>query len=173
MQDFIKIALGVLLSTLLVAFTFKVIKPSTESIGKNLTGMETNMAVMNNEEMAGYSKGSVKGSDVAAAVQLYQDKGIAILIYTKGSAADSYTNYGSLLTTAAADTNIVTGINATFTTDTITQVLKTPAAKSTANLSALSDKIDVAHYVRATADFACRLIKDANGEIIGIAFQQQ
>ena len=185
MQDFIKIALGVLISALLVGFTFKVIKPSTESIGQNLTAMETNMSVMNDEELLQYSKGTVKGSDVLAAVELYKDKGLGVIVQSLNQAQTgltTYTNYGTILTGSITSPVTVTALSlgapvatldsipaAINVVDTVTY---TPVL-STASLSEMSDKNNINQYIKDTGDFYCRLTKDKNGEISGMVFVQK
>ena len=180
-KDFILIALGLLVSTLLVTITFKVIKPSTESIGTNLTAMQDSMVQMNQTEFNDYDQKTLKGSEVQSAVKLYQDRDYAICIETIGSGT-SYNNYCALVEGTSASSNSKEAPKANGVTDADfkeNQLTVEGLAEDdngvlrNKNIKNINNKNSKTEYVRPTANFDARLIRNTNGEIVGIAFKQQ
>ena len=193
-MDFIKLFLGVLISALLVATTFKLIKPATEGINKHLTSLNDNMAQMSNTEFSGYDQQIMKGSEVASTVELYKEKGVAVLVgvagNNSGSDIETYNNYGAVLTdingsggsSSVPTTNPTTTPTITINKDVFTENKvafalqydnSTQELISYKNTRNINMKANIKEFIRPTANFDSRLIRDANNEIIGIAFRQQ
>lgn len=178
-QDFIKIALGIIISALLVGITFKVIKPSTESIGSNLTSMEDNMAQMNTTEFNDYDKRTMKGNEVQAAAKLFSNRDYAVIIKTLAGGTSWY-NYCALLdgtSDGGSDTPTTSKVSdEDFKNDKcisdLSEDSSTGEIKHYRDLSRITSK-NKKEYVRPTASFDARLIRNANNEIVGIAFRQQ
>lgn len=180
--DFIKIALSILIASMLVMITFKVVKPSTESIGKNLTSMTDKMSQMNDVEFQMYDQKEAKGGEVEAAIKLYQESNKAILVHNLGAGNETdYTNYCALMVGATPE-NPKISVDAakfydnTFSDDGSLEIGSDATTggitrnKKFSNINRTTSKIE---YIRPTANYDTRLIKNANGEIIGIAFKQQ
>lgn len=179
-KDFIKIALGLLISALLVSITFKVIKPSTESIGTNLTAMQDNMAQMNMTEFNDYDQRTLKGNEVQAAIKLYSNRDYAVIVQTLAGGTQYY-NYCALLSgaTTGSDTPTVSagGVSEeAFKNNELKADLEadndTGEIKHNRNLKNITAK-NKKEYIRPTANFDAKLIHNDNGEIVGIAFRQQ
>lgn len=175
--------LAIILSAMIVAFTFKVIKPATEGINSGLTGMTDNLNQMSQTEFFAYDQQTVKGTSVDAAIRLYQDRDYAVWVWTKANG--KFVNYCAITDTdSGASSSEITetpeakGTKATlddFKGNTLEAELvfneDTGEVVRYKNLKNINRKTSK-EYINPNANFQGALIHNANGEIVGIAFKQ-
>lgn len=180
-KDFIIMFLALLVAALLVAFTFKVIKPATEGINQNITAMTDNMNQMGELEFASYDQQTVKGSTVESVVRLYKDREVAVVVKTKGTGA--YKNYCALIGETSVSDNsseapTVSGDGISddkFKNNELVGDLSfdedSGEVKAYKQLKNINRKTND-EYINPSGNFQGALIRNKNGGIVGICFKQ-
>lgn len=183
-KDFIVMFLSVMIAAMIVAFTFKIVKPATEGINTGLTGMQNNLNQMSEMEFSPYDQQTLKGTSVEAAIRLYKDRDIAVWVYTKGEGkflnygaitdSDSEAGSGTTLTAAPEAKGTKASVD-DFKNNTLEAELvfdedsgEVVKFKDLKNINRKTSK----EYINPNADFQAVLIHNANGGVVGIALKQ-
>ena len=201
-SDGAKIGIGLVLLVAIVAIVMALLKMIKNQTNKGSTSLQDSFDKVSESEFDGYDQVEKTGTDVKAAVKIFQDRPVAIVVQTtKDQAAGTKAwNYGALLkgVTASADTTAnvgnvaeVTKLDPDDTTGATAytagnlvpwtghsgllgelEITAATGAYVYNNNYAPMDKTSTTYFVRSSGRFMSYLIKSDAGENIGVAFVQ-
>lgn len=196
-SDGAKIGIGLVLLVAIVAIVMALLKMVKNQTNSGSTKLQDSFDKVAESEFDGYDQVEKTGTDVVAAIKIFQDRPVAIVVQTmKDQAAGSGAwNYGALLSGAdvAATADPALGENKAVTVETTAATAATddkiaPWTGHTGyigelkvgtdgsysynnNLTPLNTK-STTYYVRSSGRFMSNLIKNDSGDNIGVYFQQ-
>jgi len=200
-SDGAKIGIGLVLLVAIVAIVMALLKMVKNQTNSGSTKLQDSFDKVAESEFDGYDQVEKTGTDVKAALKIFQDRPVAVVVQTtkdKGAAKQAF-NYGALLSgvTVADDTTAGVGGVAKVTeldpaateVDTYTDGKLAPWKDHSGLLGELTvdgttgaytynnnfspvDKTSSTYFVRSSGRFMSYLIKSDAGENIGVAFVQ-
>lgn len=201
-SDGAKIGIGLVLLVAIVAIVMALLKMVKNQTNSGSTKLQDSFDKVAESEFDGYDQVEKTGTDVKAALKIFQDRPVAVVVQTtkdKGAAKQAF-NYGALLSgvTVADDTTAGVGDVAKVTelvttaaeaVDTYTNGKLAPWKDHSGLLGELTvdgatgaytynnnfspvDKTSSTYFVRSSGRFMSYLIKSDAGENIGVAFVQ-
>lgn len=201
-SDGAKIGIGLVLLVAIVAIVMALLKMVKNQTNSGSTKLQDSFDKVAESEFDGYDQVEKTGTDVKAALKIFQDRPVAVVVQTtkdKGAAKQAF-NYGALLSgvTVAGDTTAGVGDVAKVTelvttaaeaVDTYTNGKLAPWKGHSGLLGELTvdgttgeytynnnfspvDKTSSTYFVRSSGRFMSYLIKSDAGENIGVAFVQ-
>lgn len=194
-SDGAKIGIGLVLLVAIVAIVMALLKMIKNQANNGSTALQDSFDKVSESEFDGYDNVEKTGTDVMAAVKIFQDRQVAILVHTTKTDANKCYNYGTLIkgTTATADGG--NGVGAVYEVA-IATTEATDAADATvtkyknhvgyiADLDIAADgtysinanyvpleKKSTKYFVRTSGRFLSELVFDNTGAKIGILFTQ-
>lgn len=178
MSDGAKIAITLIVLGVLISIVFTILSFTRAATNQGVTSVQTSMDAMQLSRFDDYDQAIKSGTEVKAALKLFEGQPIAIVTRTMAQleeAANTGVNYGALLegtnTTSHISSALVkTGTNSWY----VYNIALSAASTMTYNMNYLdSTKSGNPAYIRPTAKFLAELIKDSTGTIVGIVFTQQ
>ncbi len=181
------IVIGVIISVIFVILGFT---RSTTNTG--ITTVQNSMDSMSLAQFDDYDQKIMSGTQVTSAIKLFEGRPVAIVVRTAlqlTATAGSGHNYGALLGNITeedeTEDTVISFVNSTAIAE--TEIPQTPteyAAYFRANLNTTNGiqynfnkypttQTGTNTYVRPTAKFLAKLIKDDTDAIVGIGFTQQ
>lgn len=194
-SDGAKIGIGLVLLVAIVAIVMALLKMIKNQANNGSTALQDSFDKVSESEFDGYDNVEKTGTDVMAAVKIFQDRQVAILVHTTKTDANKCYNYGTIIkgTTATADGG--NGVGAVYEVS-IATTEDTDAADATitkyknhvgyiADLDITTDgayninanyvpleKKSTKYFVRTSGRFLSELVFDNTGAKIGILFTQ-
>ena len=199
-SDGAKIGIGLVLLVAIVAIVMALLKMVKNQTNSGSTKLQDSFDKVAESEFDGYDQVEKTGTDVKAALRIFQDRPVAVVVQTtkdKGANKQAF-NYGALLSGVAVvndDTAGVGGVakvtelNTVEAVDTYTNGKLAPWRDHSGLLGELTvdgttgaytynnnfspvDKTSSTYFVRSSGRFMSYLIKSDAGENIGVAFVQ-
>ncbi|MBO9597421.1 MAG: hypothetical protein J7559_06335, partial [Cohnella sp.] len=168
---------GVIISIIFVILGF-----TRGTTNQGISGVSTSMDSMTLARFDDYDQKTISGTQVVAAVKLFEGQPVATVVRTTATmsasgGANTGNNYGALLTISTK-----TGSNKYYSTTAITRgsgqeddSYYTVALQSPINYNLIYTPMTASgtnQFVRPTAKFLAELMKDTTGMIVGICFTQ-
>ena len=187
-EDFaamMRLGVTVLMVASLIATVLSLVVIATTIIATGTTKMQAGASKISTQDFEQYNQKPISGVNVKTAIQLYGEQNISVAVCTKRNPG-SYYIYGALLqgatngnsntpaTISASTLESTANVNGT-TNAYYTMELQFDTSTQTIPKSNVRDGINItgtAEYIYDGGHFNSRLIKDSNGEIVGIACKQ-
>lgn len=196
-SDGAKIGIGLVLLVAIVAIVMQLLKMVKSQANSGSTALQDSFEKVAESDFDGYDQVEKTGTDVSAAVKIFEGRPVAVIVQTtKQRAGNAAYNYGALLSGATQEDDTVAA-RGKLTKTTITDTEAEEAAEATiapwkahsgyiaelkidastgkyeynTNYAPL-DKTSTDSFVRSSGRFMSYLIKNDSGENIGIFFQQ-
>lgn len=197
-SDGAKIGIGLVLLVAIVAIVMALLKMIKNQANNGSTSLQDSFDKVSESEFDGYDQVEKTGTDVKAALKIFQDRPVAIVIQTtkdKATAATQAFQYGAYLkgaTEAAADPTglgnvVATAVESTAATSAVDakiapwqdhvgyiadlEINSDGSYKYNTNYAPV-DKTSTTYFVRTSGRFMSYLIKNDSGQNIGIFFTQ-
>lgn len=201
-SDGAKIGIGLVLLVAIVAIVMQLLKMVKSQANSGSTALQDSFDKVAESDFDGYDQVEKTGTDVAAAVKIFEGRPVAIVVQTTKQAADKKAyNYGALIGSAGTETSgsdhpasaafgkvfelqISDTAVDTFTAGTIApwkghsgylaelNVIEDTGEYEYNTNYAPLDKTSTTSFVRSSGRFMSYLIKNDSGENIGVFFQQ-
>ena len=122
---------------------------------------ESTLNMMDESKYTSYDGETILGSTVKALMQDYASDDVSIALKTNSSSGYSYFNYASSITgdTETAEVDFTSKITST-------------SGSNYANVNAVNKKTNDC-YVNPGGSFEVHIVRNANGNIVGVVFTQQ
>lgn len=163
------IILGVLISVVFIILGF--VRGTTQT---GITSVQNSMDQMTLSRFNDYDQKVMSGTQVTSAVNLFSGDAVGVVVQTTKSGTTAF-NYGALLEGFTADTTNKVFKKSITTADesSSTYIMNYASSNIQYNLvTAPLNETGKDPYVRGTAKFMAKLIKDSTGTIVGIFFKQ-
>lgn len=194
-SDGAKIGIGLVLLVAIVAIVMALLKMIKNQANNGSTALQDSFDKVSESEFDGYDNVEKTGTDVMAAVKIFQDRQVAILVHTTKTDANKCYNYGTIIKGTTATTDGGNGVGAVYEVS-IATTEATDAADATitkyknhvgyiADLDITADgayninanyvpleKKSTKYFVRTSGRFLSELVFDSTGAKIGILFTQ-
>lgn len=163
------IILGVLISVAFIILGF--VRGTTQT---GISSVQNSMDQMTLSRFDDYNQRILSGTQVKSAVQLFSGEAIGIVIQTTAGGTTAY-NYGAVLQGFTANATNKTFEKTMAAADTAGSTVTMNYGSASIAYNLVTTPLDATGnnpYVRGTAKFMAKLIKDSTGTIIGIYFGQ-
>lgn len=194
-SDGAKIGIGLVLLVAIVAIVMALLKMIKNQANNGSTALQDSFDKVSESEFDGYDNVEKTGTDVMAAVKIFQDRQVAILVHTTKTDANKCYNYGTLIKGATAEADGGNGVGAVYEVNIATTEATDAAAGAItkyknhvgyiADLDIATDgsyninanyvpleKKSTKYFVRTSGRFLSELVFDNTGAKIGILFTQ-
>jgi hypothetical protein len=193
-SDGAKIGIGLVLLCAIVAIVLQLLKMIKNQANSGSTSLQDSFDKVSASEFDGYDQVEKTGADVKAAVKIFENRAVAVVISTLDSGSTGYSYGVHLLGQTKVTTNLkgrgdmyTVAVETTAGSAAVSAKL-TPYSNHTGYISELvmdstgvytynnnfapMDKQGTDTFVRSSGRFQSELIRNDSGDIIGVYFKQ-